>query len=214
MTNPRMRMAAVAGSLALSLSFAAAPAVLAQEGPEATIQGFMDAVVAKDFEALPSYFCEAQAAQAANFDMAALAEEMPPGLDVQSLLDAFIFDVTLDSIDVLSQTDTEAVTHVMGSMAMDIDVEVLTPFIEAIIEMSGMEADEDTIAMFTDMMLSEFEAESIEIDDDVTLVAGEEMPWLICSDLGFGDDDMDDDMIDDGMSDDMDDDMAEEDDGE
>jgi len=206
MSNSRTRLAAVASSLALSLSMVSAPAVLAQDDPAATIQGFMDAVVAKDFEALPSYFCEAQAAQAANFDMAALAEEMPPGLDVQSLLDAFIFDVTLDSIDVISQTETEAVTHVMGSMAMDIDVEVLTPFIEAIIETSGMEVDEDTIAMFTGMMLSEFEAESIEIDDDVTLVAGEEMPWLICSDLGFGDDEMDDDT--------MADDMAEEDSGE
>ena len=43
------------------------------DGPEATIQGFMDAVAAKDFAALPTFFCEEQAGQAAQFDISALA---------------------------------------------------------------------------------------------------------------------------------------------
>lgn len=188
MINSRMRMAAVAGSMALSLSLVAAPAVMAQDGPEATIQGFMDAVAAKDFDALPSFFCEAEAGQAAQFDMGSLAAEMPEGMDVQSLLDAFVFDISLDSLEVVSESETEAVVHVVGSMAMDIDPEPLVPFIEAVIEMSGMEADEATIDMFMGLMMSEFEAEAEDIDDDVTLVPGEAMAWLICSDLEFGDD--------------------------
>ena len=207
MTNPRMRLAAVAGSMALAMSIVATPA-MAQDDPTDTIQGFMDAVVAKDFEAMPSFFCEAEAEQAAQFDVSALAGDMPPGLDVQSLLDAFIFDVQLEAMEVVSQTDTEAVVQVTGSMAMDIDPEAMVPFVEAIIEMSGMEADEATVQMFMGMITAEFEAESEELDGEVTLVPGEQMAWLICSDLDFGGDEMvADDMADEDMSDEE---MAEE----
>lgn len=204
MVDSRMRAVAVAGSLALTISLAAAPAAMAQDDPTATIQGFMDAVVAKDFEALPTFFCEAEAGQAAEFDISALAGEMPPGLDVQSLLDAFIFDIQLDDLEVVSQTDTEAVVRIAGSMAMDIDVEALVPFIEAVIEMSGLEADEATVDMFTGMMTAEFEAQAEDIDGEVTLVPGEEMAWLICSDLDFGEDEVIDDSMDDSTAEPMD----------
>jgi len=214
MTNPRMRVAAVAGTMALALSAAAAPA-LAQDDPAAAIEGFMDAVVAKDFEAMPALFCEAQAEQAAEFDLSSMADEMPPGMDAQSLLDAFVFDIQLDSIDVLSESETEAVVHVVGSMAMDVDPEPLVPFIELAIEEMGMPVDDATIDMVMALMLAEFEAESETIDADITLVPGD-AGWLICSDLSFGDDMMEDDMMEDDMVDDsdMDDDMEDGEDGE
>jgi hypothetical protein len=211
-----MRLAAVAGSMALAMSIVATPA-MAQDDPTDTIQGFMDAVVAKDFEAMPSFFCEAEAEQAAQFDVSAMAGDMPPGMDVQSLLDAFIFDVQLDSLDVVSQTDTEAVVQVTGSMAMDIDPEALVPFVEAIIEMSGMEADEATVQMFMGMITAEFEAQAEDIDGEVTLVPGEDMAWLICSDLDFGGDEMvEDDMTADDMAEESmsEDEMEEEEEGE
>ena len=215
MINPRMRVAAVAGSMALTLSLAAAPIAMAQDSPQDAIQGFMDAVVAKDFEALPSFFCEGEAQQAAQFDVSALAGDMPEGMDVESLLDAFVFDMSIDSMDVVSETEAEAVVRVVGSMAMDLDQDALLPFVEAVIEMSGMEADEATVGMFLSIIASEFEAEVETIDADVTLVPGE-MGWLICSDLDFGGTGMDDDMSNDDMSDEdmSDDDMDEEEDGE
>ena len=215
MIDPRTRMAAVAGSMALTMSLAVAPVALAQDTPQDAIEGFMDAVVAKDFEALPGFFCEGEAAQAAQFDVSALAGEMPEGMDVQSLLDAFVFEVSLDSMEVLSESDTEAVVQVVGSMGMDLDQEALVPFVEAVIEMSGMEVDEATVQMFMGIVASEFEAQSETIDAEVTLVPGDN-GWLICSDLAFGSDDsMDDEMSDDSMDDDsMDDEMAEEEDGE
>jgi len=185
MTNPRMRLAAAAGSMALAMSIVATPA-MAQADPTATIQGFLDQVVAKNFEALPSYFCEDQADQAGEFDMSELAEGLPPEMDVQALLDAFVFEVQLDSLYVVSQSDTEAVVDVVGNLSMDIDPEPLVPFITTVIEMSGMEADEATVDMFMGMMLAEFEGESEDISGEVTLVPGEEMAWLICSDLDFG----------------------------
>ena len=185
MINPRRRMTAVAGSMALAMSLALAPGAMAQDTPQDTIQGFMDAVAAKDFEALPGYFCVAEAAQAAQFDISALAGEMPEGMDVQSLLDAFIFDISLDSMDVVSETETEAVVHVVGSMAMDLDQEALVPFVEAVIEMSGMEVDDATVQMFMGIVASEFEAQAETIDADITLVPGDN-GWLICSNLDFG----------------------------
>lgn len=215
MINPRTRMAAVAGSMALTMSLAVAPVVMAQDTPQDAIQGFMDAVEAKDFEALPGFFCAGEAAQAAQFDVSALAGEMPEGMDVQSLLDAFVLEASLDSVEVLSESDTEAVVQVMGSMGMSLDQEALVPFVEAIVEMSGMEADEATVQMFLSIVASEFEAQSETIDAEVTLVPGDN-GWVICSDLDFGSDDsMDDEMSDDSTDDDsMDDDMSEEEDGE
>ncbi|MEX1335268.1 MAG: hypothetical protein AB1Z66_08220 [Candidatus Limnocylindrales bacterium] len=213
MIDPRTRVAAVAGSMALTTSLVLAPVAVAQDSPADTIMGFMDAVVAKDFEALPGFFCEAEAEQAAQFDISALAGEMPEGLDVSGLLDAFVFEVNLESTEVVSESEDEAVVRVVGSMAMDLNEEALVPFVETIIEMSGMEADEATVGMFMSIVASEFEAQSESIDADVTLVPGDD-GWLICSDLDFGGaetvdedmDDMSDDDLDDMSDDDLDDD--------
>lgn len=184
MTTPRARLAAVAGSLALSLSLASAPVALAQDGPEATVEGLMAAIEAKDFEGLPSFFCAEFADQMGVLDMAALTEGMPPGMDVNTLLDAFILDTEIASMEVVSQSDTEAVVQVDGSMTMDIDADAMEPFIEALLEMSGMEVTPETVEMFSGMMMSEFEAESTEISEEITLVPGEDGGWLICDELG------------------------------
>ncbi|MEA2025839.1 MAG: hypothetical protein U9O18_04035 [Chloroflexota bacterium] len=212
MSNSRTRMAAIAGSLALSLSMVSAPAVLAQDGPEATIEGLMAAIEAKDFESLPSFFCAEFADEMGGLGFGDMTEGMPPGTDVDTLLDAFIFDVEIASTEVLSQTDTEAIVQLEGSMSMDINVDALGPFIDAMLEMSGMEVTPENTEMFTDVMLSGFEAEETDISEEITLVPGEAMPWLVCSELGG--DDLEDDMVDDGMDDMADDDMIDEDDGE
>ncbi len=49
---------------------------------------------------------------------------------------------------------------------MDINVEALVPFIEALVEMSGMEVTTDTVDMFSGMMMAEFEAETTDISDE------------------------------------------------
>lgn len=207
MIHPRTRLAAIAGSTALTLSLALAPAAMAQDGPEATIQSFMDAVAAKDFAAIPAFFCEAEAAQAAEFDLEALAAEMPDGMDAQQLLDAFVLEILPDTVEVLSQTDTEAVVDWAGTLTLDLDSEKLVPFVEGAIEMAGMEVDEATVEMFMTIVASEFQAESQDIDAQITLTAGPDGAWLICSDLEFGGADLiggesDDGMADDEMSDD------------
>ena len=94
MSTSRLRAAAVAGSLALSLSTVSAPAAMAQDGPEATITAFMAAIEAKDFAALPTYFCDDQADALDVFDMSEMAASMPPGIDASLIFDAFnVFNI-------------------------------------------------------------------------------------------------------------------------
>ena len=144
MSNSRTRMAAIAGSLALSLSVALAPGAMAtSESPEAAVEGLLAAIEAKDFEALPSFFTPELADEMGGLDFASVAEEMPEGLDAQMFLDALLF---------------------------------------------------------------EFEAESEDISEEISLVLADDGCWLINSELG-GDDEM---MVEDMSSEDSSDEMTEE----
>jgi hypothetical protein len=182
MTHPRGRAAGNGGSVALALALAAAPA-MAQDDPAATVSEFLDTIVAKDFDGLAGYFCEEFADEAARFDISSLAAGLPEGVDAQALLDAFILGVEVESLETVSQTDTEAVVHVAGTLSMDIDSEAIVPFVESMIEASGLEVDESTVEMFMTIVASEFTPMSESIEGDIELVAGEERPWLICGDL-------------------------------
>lgn len=194
MSQSRTRIAAVAGSLALSLSLVAAPIAFAQDGPEATVENLMAAIEAKDFEALPTFFCPEFAGSMGGLDLSAMAEGMPEGVDVDALLDALILDTELASVEVVSQTDAEAVVKLQGSMSMDIDadamgpfIESMGPFIESMMESNGMEVTPETVEMFTGLIMSQlmssFEPEVTDIDAEITMVPGEDGTWLVCSDL-------------------------------
>ena len=181
----RSRVAAISAGLVVALSLVSVPAALAQEeGPEVTVQNLLTAIEAKDFEALPAFFCEEFAAQADMFDLSALAGTLPAGTDAQSLLDAFILDTEVASLEVVSQSDTEAVVKLLATMSMSIDVEALAPFIEGMLAATGQEVTPDMVEMMTGMLATEFAAESTDIDEEITLVPGDTMPWLICDELG------------------------------
>ena len=179
----RSRVAATSAGLVVALSLVSVPATFAQEGPDATVQSFLDAIEAKDFAALPSYFCEEFASEASAFDLTTLAGTLPEGTDAQALLDAFILDAEVTNLEVVSQTDTEAVVALAGTISMDIDAAALAPFIEGLLAASGQDVTPDMVTMMTDLLASEFTAESTPIDDEITLVPGEAMPWLICDEL-------------------------------
>ncbi len=187
MTNSRstrMRMVAAAGSLALAVSLVSAPVAFAQDDdPVETLNGLLDAIEAKDFESLPTFFCGEFAADMGGLDFAGMSEGLPPGLDVDTLLDAFIFDVEIESIEVLSQTDTEAIVDLTGSMSMEINADALMPFIEGLLGSLGEEITPDMVQIFTGLMLAEIPTESTDISSEITLVRGETGAWLVCSDL-------------------------------
>ena len=175
---------AVAGGLAMALSLVAAPAAVAQsDGPEQTVLDLLAAVEAKQFDSLGTYFCAEYADQAAGLDFSSM---LPEGTDAETLLAAFTID-TEATTEVLSQTDTEAVVKLTGTMTMQVDAEKLGPFIESMIVSMGQEATPDMVEMMSGMVVSELQADPTPLDDEITLVPGEAMPWLICDELGGGD---------------------------
>ena len=187
----RTRMIALVGGLALALSVVAAPVAMAQDdGPEATIQAFAAAFEAKDFEALPGLFCAEFADEVGGFDVASMTEDLPPGLDAQMLFDAFMLTFVIETLELISETDTEAVVRVVATMTFGIDTEAMGPFIEALLAATGQEVTPDMVTMMTGMMASQFEGETQTIDEMITLKRGEDGSWLICDELG-GDDSMD-----------------------
>lgn len=188
--SSRSRVAAIAAGLALSLSLVAAPAVVAQgDGPEAAVEGLLADIEAANFDAIGGWFCAEFADQAASLDLSELTSSLPPGVDASSVLDAFDFDVEVDSIETTSQTDTEATVMLVASLAMDIDVAGLEPLIVAVLEAGGQEATPDMIELVGGMMASQIGGQAIDISEEITVVANEDGSWgKICSELG-GDDD-------------------------
>lgn len=191
----RSRSALLAGSLALSLSLIAAPAVMAQDdGPDATVRNLMAAIQAKDFEALPSFFCAEYADEAGGFNLEAIAGQMPEGMDATALFDAFEFTPDVQSVEVLSQTEDEAVVKLVASLSMSVNAEALGPFIASLLAASGLAGspgadatpDPAMIEMMTAMIAQEFAAETTQIDEEITLVPGEAMPWVVCDQLTGG----------------------------
>jgi len=199
MTMIRAGIAAVAGCITLTTSLALAPATIAQDTPESTIQSFVNAVAARDYEALPTYFCEDQVEQAAQFDPSNLASMLPEmagmmpdgvdlesllgAFDVQQLLDAFVFDIQLNGLETLSESEAEAVVHVAGTIAMDVDPEALAEFFAGIF---GDEFDDSAVELFFGPALADLGSQTEDIDADITLVSNDEGQWQICSDLSFG----------------------------
>ncbi len=182
MINPRTRMAAITGSLALTATLLAAPAALAQdEGPEAAFQDFADTFASLDLAALPTYFCADQAVGLGGLGVAELVEGIPPGLEF--MLDAFDIQIDFESLDVVSQTDTEAVVDVVATMSTGFDVEGIMPMFVGLMESLG--ASEEEIAQMQAETLGEVPvSETARLEGQVTLVPGETRSWVICSDLG------------------------------
>jgi hypothetical protein len=206
MTNPRMRMVAIASSMALSLSMVAAPAVMAQDNPEEALTGFAEALGSLDLVELPTYFCPEQVDSLGGIGLAGLTGGIPPGFEF--LTDGISVEFDFDMIDIVSQSDAEAIAEVTATMAVEMDLESIMPMLTGMMEAFG--ATEEELAMMQEEIAGELpESEILNIAGQVTLVPGEARPWVICSELGalsgldMDDDDMDDDDMDD---DDMDDD--------
>ena len=158
--------------------------------PTATITNLAAAMEAHEYDLLPTFFCPEQAAQAAMFDpsalVASLALGLPEGVDTSSLGEAFSLVPSIESLEVVSQTDTEAVVKLVGTLTIDIDTTALAPFVEAMLAAQGMEVTPDMAAMMTSMLVGQFAMDPIDISDELTLVPGETMPWVLCDAFGAG----------------------------
>ena len=189
--STRSRVTTLAVGLALSLSLLAAPAVVAEDhGPESVVQGLLADIEAANFEAIGGWFCAEFAEQASRLDMSALAADLPPDVDTSTMLDAFDFDVTIESIETVSETDNEAIVSVVAQLAMNIDVPALEPLIVALLQAGGQEVTPDMVEMVGGLMASQIGAESIDISEEITVVRNADGTWgQIGSELGGDDDD-------------------------
>lgn len=211
MITPRMRKAAVASSAALALSMAASSLAVAQgDGPESTFYGLADAIEVQDFASLSTYFCAEQSESLGGIGLDQMAFLMP--VQMGMFTDLLTTDVDVETAEVVDQSEAEAIVEVEATISMGFDTELVTGLIEMITS-SGLVPEEELEAMEWD--LDELpESIVFELSGPVTMVPGEAMPWVICSDLSaLVDDDMADDMDDDDSDDDETDDESD-DDGE
>jgi hypothetical protein len=180
------RHTSIAGGLALALALAAGPSASAQDAaPEQVVNDLLAAVEAKDFSNLGGFFCAEFADQASSLDLSSITASLPEGMDVNTLLDAVTLDAELSSLEVISQTETEAVVHAVGTLVTGIDGTKLAPLVEALLGTSGQEVTEDMVTMMTDMLASELSSasETITIDEEITVVPGDAGGWVICDSL-------------------------------
>jgi hypothetical protein len=178
----RPRVAA-AGGLVLALSLAASPAALAQGTPEQVLTDFMAAIEAKDFGNLAGFFCPEHADQATAFDVAGLAAALP-GVDPSAILDAITLDTELTSLEVVSQSDSEAIVKAEGSISTGMDAEKLGPFVAAILAASGASPPPEMVETMTTMLTADMEPTVISISEEVTMTPDGAGGWVICDELG------------------------------
>jgi hypothetical protein len=183
LVRPARRRAAAAGGLVLALSLSAAPAALAQGGPEQVITDLMAAIEAKDFSNLGGFFCAEHADQADAFDVSGMTAALP-GVDPSTILDAILLDTELTSLEVISQSDTEAIVRAEGSISTGMDPEKLGPFVEAILAASGEEVTPEMVEMMTGMLTADMAPTVINISEEVTVTPDGAGGWVICDELG------------------------------
>jgi hypothetical protein len=130
MTVMRSRSRLVAaGALAIALSGALIPSVaLAQEGPDTPVHGLIQAISEKRFDEAAQFFCPEFAGEAAQIDLsAAMAANLPEGIDPQLAADAFTLTVTGPGgegepvVTVLEGSPEGPQVSVEGTLGIDVD---------------------------------------------------------------------------------------------
>lgn len=181
---------ALAAGLAVSLTVAASPVALGQDGPEAPVQGLFDAIESKDYSSLATYFCDEFADQAAQLDFAAqMSQGLPPDMDIDinAMLDGFSFDTGDPQIMVIDEGDGMATLSVSTTLSMSIDPEAMRPFIELLLTSFGVdEITDEMVDQLSTQMMAEIDADPTQIDEQIIVKQAEDGTWQICSPIGIG----------------------------
>jgi hypothetical protein len=179
--RPRALLLTVA--LALAPLTAAVP-VGAQGSPEAAVDAVLDAIEAKDFDGLPDLVCAAEReAVVGRFDLTAAFEGIP-GIDGEALAAGLSLSIEDRSVSLLSQDAESAVVSVSGRLTGEIDEEVARTFVRQLLEASGQEASDEAVDSFVPMLMDPLE-EGTDLGSDIEVVL-EDGAWLVCGDLGGG----------------------------
>lgn len=216
MTRSRLRTAAVAGSLAVSLSLAAGPAVFAQDAPEAPLEGVLAAIEEGRLTDATAFFCSELQDQAlgglGQLDMLA---GMDLGLDFELLLGAISVDIGDVVLEVSDQTEEAATVRFQAAVETGVNEEGVAAVIASMMSTEEAPMDPSAVEAMLPLFLPDIESElarSLVIDEMVDVVL-EDGAWKVCSNLDSlvaafggamgqqGDAEMSDEMSDDEMPD-------------
>lgn len=237
MTNPRMRMAAVAGTMALSMSLALAPAAMAQDGPDTPMNEVLVAFSEGRFADATVPFC-ASMEETALGGLGQLDEMMDSGMgyDLNLVFGALQIDTSGLDVVVADQGAETAVLDVSGTIDVGVDEDGMVTLLSVMLAEGGEPLEEEMVRGLLPMMqdqLDDMLGGTVDVNEEVQVVL-EDGVWQVCDDLqaigdalagamgapvGGGPADAgsteampEDDMSDDTMSDDsMDDDMSDDD---
>lgn len=159
---------------------------MAQDGPEAPVQGLISAFDEGRFADATSYFCADLKDQAlGGLGQLDALSSMDMGLDFNALLG--VIDISVDGLEVsvLDQTADTASVGVKATVSAGIDEDGLVAFLAPMMSTEDAPIDEFTVRAMLPMILPEMEAQlanSVDIDETVDVVL-EDGSWLLCSDL-------------------------------
>jgi hypothetical protein len=186
MTHSRTRTAAIAGSMALSMSLALAPAAMAQDGPDAPMNEVLTAFSEGRFADATVPFCSAMEATALG-GIGQLDEmmDMGAGMSLGLIFDALHIDT--DGLDVViaDEGDDTAVLDVSGVIDVGIDEDGLVALVSVMLAEGGEPLDEDMVRGLLPMMqaqIDEMLGGTVEVDEEVQVIL-EDGVWQVCDDL-------------------------------
>ncbi len=196
LSHARLARPAVAASAVLAIvTVGLFPAsVAAQDGPETPVVGFLTAISEKRFDDLGQYFCAEFADRASGFDLgAAMAADLPEGIDPQLAVDAMSIAVTGPSgepeplITVLSEDEAVTTLGVEATLTVTLDPEKSEAFVRAIVENElqslGMDTTDENVEAFMTIVRAQLDGQvtfSEYLGEVAEVSQADDGTWLIC----------------------------------
>lgn len=186
MTNPRMRLAAVAGSMALVTSLAVTPVAMAQDGPDAPMNEVLAAVAEGRFADATVPFCAAMEETALG-GIGQMDEMLDTGMgyDLGLIFGALSIDTSGLVVAVADEGDDTAALDVSGAIEVGIDEEGLVTLLSIMLADGDEPLDEEMVRSLMPMMQGQLDAMlggTVEVDEEVQVIL-EDGVWQVCDDL-------------------------------
>lgn len=185
MIGSRTRLTAIAGSMALTMSLAAAPAVVAQEDPVAPVQQVLTAVSEGRFGDATEPFCaELEAVALGGLGQLDDIGDMGLGFDLSSLLSAVAIDTSSLDLFVVEEGAESATVGLSGTVQVGIDEDRLAELMVGVLSTEDEPVDVETVKGVLPLLLPDIESmsASVELDESIEVVR-EAGVWQVCDDM-------------------------------
>lgn len=187
MTDPRRRVAAIAGSAALSMSLGLAPAAMAQDGPATPMNEVLTAFSEGRFADATAPFCAELEATALG-GLGQLDEMMDSGLgyDLGLVFRALRIDTSGLDVAVAEEGTDTAVLDVTGAIEVGVDDDGLVALLSVMLAEGDEPLDEELVrSAMLPLMQDQIDAMlggTVDVDQQVQVVL-EDGVWQVCDDL-------------------------------